>query len=108
MSRLNATRSTLGNLLGMGHCANCGAALEAAWKFCIVCGTTTAPTVGVVIPGAIRPATATMSEQDDEPDDAPAPRRKKISLSLIIGSTIGVVGMVLIIYVATIVFESRR
>lgn len=49
-----------------------------------------------------------MSEQDDEPDDAPAPRRKKINLSLIIGSTIGVVGMVLIIYVATIVFESRR
>ncbi len=104
MSRLNATRSTLGNLLGMGHCANCGAALEAAWKFCIVCGTTTAPGVGVVIPGAIRPATAPISE----PDDGPAPRRKKINLSLIIGSTIGVVGMVLIIYVATIVFESRR
>lgn len=104
MSRLNATRSTLGNLLGMGHCANCGAALEAAWKFCVICGTTTAPSVGVVIPGAIRPATAPISEQDDEL----APRRKKINLSLIIGSTIGVVGMVLIIYVATIVFESRR
>ena len=104
MSRLNATRSTLGNLLGMGHCANCGAALEAAWKFCVICGTTTAPSVGVVIPGAIRPATPPISEQDDEP----APRRKKINLSLIIGSTIGVVGMVLIIYVATIVFESRR
>lgn len=82
----------------MGNCANCGAALDPAWKYCTTCG---APIETVVetgvepIPGAIRPPA--------EPDDPEPPKDH----SALVGIIVAVVGVALIIVVAILVFTSN-
>lgn len=78
----------------MGNCANCGAALDPAWKYCTKCG---APVETAVdpIPGAIRPPA--------EPDDWEPPKDH----SALVGIIVAVIGVALIIIVATLVFTSN-
>ena len=86
----------------MGNCANCGAALDSAWKYCTTCGAPIEPahetpveTVVEPIPGAIRPPA--------EPDDPEPPKDR----SGLVGIIVAVVGLALIIIVATLVFSSN-
>ncbi|MCU1525863.1 MAG: Double zinc ribbon [Microbacteriaceae bacterium] len=79
----------------MGICANCGAALDPAWKFCTRCGAPVRQVTVEPIPAAIRP--------DDEAEPA-EPRKDR---STLIGVVVAVVGFAIIIVVAILVFSSH-
>ncbi len=74
----------------MVTCENCGRDLDPGWKFCIGCGTrVVAAAAGVAegIPAAIRPD-----------DAAPARRRSRLDVPLLIGIVLGTAGVALIVY----------
>jgi uncharacterized membrane protein YvbJ len=86
----------------MSTCGNCGEALDPRWKFCIVCGTAVTPTQTELIPSVIRLDDALA---DDEPDDIPP--KKKADVAVVLGVVVAIVGVVLIIAVAIVVFGRR-
>jgi len=76
----------------MGVCANCGEALERAWKYCIYCGTTLET---AAIPGAIRP------------DAEPEKRKSRLDVPLLIGIALAAAGAGMIIYLAVLFLLPR-
>ncbi|MET4781172.1 zinc ribbon domain-containing protein [Glaciihabitans sp. UYNi722] len=79
----------------MGNCANCGTALDPAWKFCIHCGAPVRRTFVEPIPAAIRPV-----------DEAGTAKPTK-DRSTLIGIIVAIAGVALIIVVATLVFSTH-
>lgn len=84
----------------MHDCVNCGRTLDPGWKFCIYCGTRAQALSRPSIPAAIRPAPPADFPPDEEP--APAPRRFRVDVPLIIGIALGVAGIILIVYMLTV------
>jgi hypothetical protein len=79
----------------MANCANCDAALDPAWKFCVRCGAPVRRGMVEPIPAAIRPP--------EQGETAEPPKDR----STLIGVIVAVVGVILIIIVAIVVFSSH-
>jgi len=87
----------------MPTCLNCGANLAPEWKYCIYCGAAVATvsprrrdaTIPPAIPSAIRP------------QGAPAARKTRLDVPLLIGIVLGVAGAALIVYLAILLFGPK-
>lgn len=93
----------------MANCANCGIVLEREWKFCVMCGTpvkAVAVTPPPVIPVTPPPVIPAVFRHEAELDDI-VPQRKKLNIPVLVSVGVGVIGVVLIILVAIIVFMPR-
>jgi hypothetical protein len=120
VQRYGIVAATVDTLLVMAmgtatSCANCRAPLDPAWKFCIYCGTaipvpveqvspapagTAVPAaIPAEIPAAIRPAVA-----ESLAADAPAKAGRRLDVPLLIGIVLGSAGVVLIAYIAIVLF----
>jgi uncharacterized Tic20 family protein len=63
----------------MATCANCGGALQPAWKYCIACGTrTTVPLAGVEVPAP-----------EAEPDAEPESEARRVNVLAVLAVILG-------------------
>ena len=114
----------IGNLLGMGVCANCGLPLEDKWKFCIHCGARvdepaeleTAPaSAGAVLDIGAAPEPVSHEPVVPLPDYVPpyddelpekvdhvGPRRFRLDWQLALGVLLAGGGVAMIVYLVVV------